>query len=113
MTFSTNIVPELKFTLASLFQPAYPTTTSTAATVSPTKAKLSSCSSVALPIVISSQKADTADATASASNTKNNSASSSISTVKHMVPTPKKKISKDTKNKIFGPPYLGSKCGRN
>jgi hypothetical protein len=91
MAFSTDIVPEQKFTLASLFGPADLTTTTTHATFSPTKAKLSCCSSVALPIVTLSQNGDTANAKASASNTTNNSTSSSISNVKNIVPTHEKR----------------------
>jgi len=35
--------------------------------------------------------------------------SSNVSTVKNVLPTPEKKA----ENKIFGPPYLGLKSGRN
>jgi hypothetical protein len=53
--FSTDVVPEENFTPAPMLQRAYPTTTTTAATVTTTKATLSSCSSMALSIVISYQ----------------------------------------------------------
>jgi hypothetical protein len=91
MAFTADIVPEQKFTLASLFGPAYPTTTTSATTVSPTKASLSSSLSVALLIVTLCQNRDTADATASASNTTNNSVSSSISNVENIVRTHEKR----------------------
>jgi hypothetical protein len=63
---------------------------------------------MALPIIVSSQNGDTADATASTSNTTNISVSSSMSNLKNILTTPEKEdVTKKTKNKIFGPPYLG------
>jgi hypothetical protein len=93
MTFSADVVLEERFTIASLFEPSSRTTTTTAATVTATKARLSSCSSMALPIANSSQNGKTVDVIASPSNTTNNSASNSISSVKNILPTPEKKTS--------------------
>jgi hypothetical protein len=104
-TMPSANIPEEEFTPASLFEPSC--RTSTAATVTTTKATLLSCSTMALPTVISSQNGDTANATESTSNTTNSSASSSVSNVKNALATPKKDVIKEMKNKIFGPPYLG------
>jgi len=91
--FLCRFVLEERFTIASLFEPSSRTTTITAATVTATKARLSSCSSMTLPLAISSQNGNTADVTASPSNTTNNSASNSISYVKNILPSPEKKTS--------------------
>jgi hypothetical protein len=48
---------------------------------------------MALPIAISSHNGNIADFTASPSNTTNNSASNSISSVKNILPTPEKMTS--------------------
>ena len=59
------------------------------------KARLASCSSMAMPIVISSHNGNTADASASTA------ASSSISRVKNVLPTPEKtKSSRKRKTKL-------------
>jgi hypothetical protein len=110
MSSSVDIVPEYKSTPASLFEPSR-TTTTTAATVATTNATLSSCSLMALPLVISSQNGDTVDITASTSNTTNKSASNSISNVKNIL-TNEKRRHQGNESKTFGPPYLGSKSGR-
>jgi len=107
----TGMMP---FSADALFEPSSRKTTATAAIVTATKARLSSCPSMALPIAISSHNGNTADVTASPSNTTNNSASKSISSVKNILPTPEKKTStRKRKQKIFSPPYFWSKSGRN
>jgi hypothetical protein len=91
MPFFTDIVPEEKFT-PSLFEPSSHTVTTLLPLSLLTKQHLP-CLSVALHMVICSQNRDTADATASTSNTTNNSAPSSNSNVKIILPTPEKKTS--------------------
>jgi hypothetical protein len=89
--FSVDIVPEQKST-PSLFEPSS-RIASTLLPLSLPPKQQSSCRLVALLVVICSQNRDTADATASNSNTTGDSASRCISSVKKFLPTPEKKTS--------------------